>query len=94
MLATVKDANVDAVDITEASVRFHMRPIGSTTVTVDQPANIVTALEGIVRYDWQAADTATIGSYQAEFEITYADASIETFPNDGYIRVNITGDIA
>jgi len=53
----------------------------------------VTALEGLVRYNWTAADTDTVGSYQAEFEVTYADASIETFPNDGYIRVEIIDDI-
>jgi len=47
----------------------------------------------LVRYNWIAADTDTIGSYQAEFEVTYADASIETFPNDGYIRVEIIDDI-
>lgn len=93
MLATLQDADGNGVNVTGGTVRFHMRPIGSTTVTVDQPAVIVTAIEGIVRYDWQAADTATVGAYQAEFEVTYAGASIETFPNDGYIRVEILDDI-
>jgi len=54
----------------------------------------VTPLSGLVRYNWQAADTATVGSYQVEFEVTYADATVETFPNDGYIRVEIIADIA
>ena len=94
MLATLQDANDVAVDLTSASVRFHLRPISSNTVKVDQAATIVTAVDGLVRYDWQAADTDTTGSYQAEFEVTYADASIETFPNDGYIRVEIISDIA
>lgn len=94
MLATLQDANGDAADITAASVRFHLRPISSQAVTVDEEATIVTALDGLVRYDWQAADTATIGSYQAEFEVTYADTTVETFPNDGYIRVEIISDIA
>lgn len=94
MLATLQDSNDTAVNIVGASVRFHLRPIGSSQVTVDAPATIVTADEGIVRYDWQAADTDTIGAHQAEFEVTYADASIETFPNDGYIRVEIISDIA
>lgn len=94
MLVTLQDANDNGVDITGASVRFHLRPISSSTVKVDQAATIVTAADGLVRYDWQAADTDTIGSYQAEFEVTYADASIETFPNDGYIRVEIISDIA
>jgi len=93
MLATLQDADAVAVDITAASIRFHMRPIGSSQVTVDAQATIVDALAGEVRYDWQAEDTAKVGSYQAEFEVTYADASIETFPNDGYIRVQITDDI-
>ena len=94
MLATLQDANDTAVDLTSASVRFHLRPISSSAVKIDAPVTIVTADEGIVRYDWDAADTDTIGSYQAEFEVTYADGSIETFPNDGYIRVEIISDIA
>ena len=94
MLATLQDANGDAVDMTAASVRFHLRPIGSQTVTVDEAATIVTALEGLVRYDWQASDTSTAGSYQAEFEVTYADTTVETFPNGGYIPVEIISDIA
>lgn len=94
MLATLQDASGNAVDITGASVRFHLKPIGSSAVTVDAPATIVTALDGLVRYDWQAADTDTIGSYQAEFEVTYGDGTVETFPNDGYIRVEIISDIA
>ena len=93
MQATLQDADGNAVDLTGSSVRFHMRPLGGTTVTVDAAASIVTALSGIVRYVWDAADTAIIGSYQAEFEVTYADASVETFPNNGYIRVEIIDDI-
>lgn len=93
MLATLQDADGNAVNVTGATVRFHMRAVGSATVVVDEAATIVTALDGLVRYDWQAADTDTIGSYQAEFEVTYADATQETFPNDGYIRVEIIDDI-
>jgi len=94
LLATLQDADGNAIDVTGGSIRFHMRQIGSTAVVVDEEAIIVTPLEGIVRYNWQATDTDTIGSYQAEFEVTYADASIETFPNDGYIRVQIIDDVA
>jgi hypothetical protein len=93
MLATLQDADGNAVNLTAASVRFHMRPVGGGQVVVDEAAVVVTPLEGLVRYNWIAADTDTIGSYQAEFEVTYADASIETFPNDGYIRVEIIDDI-
>ena len=94
MLATLQDADGNVIDLTATDVRFHMRKISSSEVVVDNAATIVTELEGLVRYDWQSGDTATIGSYLAEFEVTYADATVETFPNDGYIRVEIIDDIA
>lgn len=93
MLATLKDGDENLIDLTGASVRFHMRTVGGSVVT-DSAAVVVTAGSGLVRYDWQAADTDTVGSYQAEFEVTYADGTIETFPNNGYIRVQIGDDIA
>lgn len=93
MLATLKDGDGDVIDLTDASVRFHMRSSAGTVVT-DAAAVIVTAASGLVRYDWSASDTQAVGTYQAEFEVTYADATIETFPNSGYIRVQIGDDIA
>jgi hypothetical protein len=70
-----------------------MRGIGATSVTVDATAQIVNEATGIVQYNWVADDTDTVGSFQAEFEVTYSDGTIETFPNNGYIRVEITDDI-
>jgi hypothetical protein len=63
-------------------------------VKIDTAATVVTAASGIVRYDWLAADTDTAGTFQAEFEVTYSDGKIETFPNASYIEVVITDDIA
>lgn len=92
--ATLKDGDGNVVNLTDASVRFHMRTIGGTTTKVDADASIVSPnTSGIVQYDWAASDTDTVGSYQAEFEVTYGDLSVETFPNNGYIRVEITDDI-
>lgn len=91
--AALKNGSGDAVDITGATCQFHMRTLGQTTVTVDASAQIIDEETGIVQYNWVADDTDTIGSYQAEFEVTYPDGTIETFPNNGYIRVEITDDI-
>ena len=91
--AALENGSGDAVDLTNATCNFHMRPLGSTTITVDASAQIVTEATGIVQYNWVADDTDTIGSYQAEFEVTYPDGTVETFPNNGYIRVEITDDI-
>jgi Rib/alpha/Esp surface antigen-like repeat protein len=91
--AELQNGSGEAVDLINATVQFHMRAIGSNTATVDAAATVINAAGGIVQYNWIAADTVTIGSYQAEFEVTYPDGTIETFPNNGYVRVEIIDDI-
>lgn len=93
MLATLKDGNDEVIELSGSTVRFHMRQIGETTVAVDESATIYDVDAGQVSYVFSASDTATSGSFQAEFEVTNTDGTIETFPNKGYIRVEITDDI-
>jgi hypothetical protein len=84
-----------SVDLTGATVRFNMRARSGTVVVNRQAAVIVTASgTPTVRYDWQSADVASAGFYEAEFEVTYTGGAIETFPNDSFIGVSIGGDIA
>ena len=93
--ATLKDGDGNVINLTDASVRFHMRAIDATSSTVDAEGSVVSpATGGVVQYAWASGDTATAGMYSAEFEITYGDGSIETFPNNDYIRVEIIDDIA
>lgn len=92
--ATLKDGDGNAVDLSGATVRFHMRARGATTAKVDAAATVTGASTGEVSYAWIAADTDTAGKFQAEFEVTYADTTVETFPNNGYITVDIDGDLA
>lgn len=75
------------VNLTGATVRFYM----GNVVAAD--AVVLNAIGGIVSYDWLPADTATVGFYNAEFEVIYSDGSKETFPNDGYIAVHISPDL-
>lgn len=91
--ATLIDGDGDAVNLTGASVRFHMRDASGTT-KVDAVASIITAASGIVQYSWAVGDTDTVGVFAAEFEVTYSDTSVGTFPNNGYITVKIRDDIA
>ena len=92
--ANLKDGDGAAIDLTGASIRFHMRTIGGTSSKVDAAGYVISPpASGIAQYNWIAADTDTVASYQAEFEVTYSDGTIETFPNDGYIRVEVTDDI-
>ena len=94
MRATLKDGDDAAVDLTGCSVRFHMRSVGGTTAKVDSAASIVTAGSGIVQYAWSGGDTDTLGSFEAEFEVTFTGGEIESFPNNKFVQVEITDDSA
>lgn len=84
------------VDLTGATVRFNMRASEGGAVKVNRAAAVIVTATGTptVRYDWLAGDVDTAAIYEAEFEVTYAGGAVETFPNDSFIRVAITGDIA
>jgi hypothetical protein len=82
VLATLKDANNTPVNLTASNVRIHMTDI-TGVVKIDSAVEVINAQSGIIRYDWEAADTDTAGTYYVEFEVTYTDGAIETFPNTG-----------
>lgn len=74
-------------------VRFHMKSVDTQDVVVDGTANVLSASEGKVVYEWSDGDTDTLGRHEAEFEIEYNNG-VETFPNSGNIEVYITEQIA
>ena len=92
--AELLNGSGNAVDLIGTTVRFHMRTMGSSTADIDAVASVISEPLGIVQYDWADGDTSDVGSYQAEFEVTYPDGNIETFPNANYIGVEIIDDIS
>ena len=90
---TLKDADGNAVDLTGATVVFNMNNEDDEQVIDRGACTILVAASGTVKYSWSAADTATAGYYTAEFEVTYSDTTVETFPNRGYLEVQITDDL-
>ena len=92
--ANLKDGNNAAVDVSGASIAFKMRPVSSSVATVNSAAAIIDGPAGSVKYEWQGSDTATAGSYFAEFQVTFSGGKIETFPNGDYIQITILDDIA
>lgn len=92
--ATLLDALGAAVDLTGATVRFVMATSTTPrTVKVDAAATVVNAAGGVVEYAWAALDTNTVGAYVAEFEVTYANTKVQTFPTTGYVDVTISDDL-
>lgn len=65
-------------DLTSCTVRFQMRRLMDRRLMVDQPAEIVTAISGEVRYLLGANDTAIPGDYGIEWQVTYPDGKRQT----------------
>ena len=89
----------DNIELTAAEVQFKMRErtrkngIRGDTV-VDAPGRVVNGSNApVVEYAWQPDDAVKAGHYEAEFEITYSDGTVETFPNYGFIRVVVHENI-
>ena len=90
-------------DLTDAtSVIFIYRPVDgdgpdlsatavSRTCTINAPAT-----DGSVTWAPIAADTATVGRFYAEFEVTFSSGDVLTFPNskDTYILYCVVQDVA
>lgn len=77
------------------TVVFSMRVAGPDVTAMKinrRPSSI--QLPNIVIHTWQAGDTNTPGHYWGEFEVTYGDGTIETFPNSGYLDILIDPQLA
>jgi len=90
--ALLKDADRNPIDLAGASVRFHMKAVGGG-IKVDAPMTVVDEAGGVIQYDWAAGDTDTVGTYYVEFEVTYSNSSVETFPNTGSAVVSVIREL-
>jgi hypothetical protein len=90
----LKDAFGVPVNVTGATVKFSMRvkPKGSVKINA-AAATVVDGGAGRVKYTFTASDTDTADTYESEFQVTYSDGGIQSFPNDGHIDVVIEDDI-
>lgn len=78
-----------------ASVVFNMVDVLRQVKVIDRAsATIESGEEPIVNYAWALGDTDEPGQFFAEFELTYSDGSVETFPKTDSLLVQITRDLA
>ena len=96
---TLEDSTGAAVNLTGATVKFHMASWDLATVviangTVTNIGGGALDASGGVQYQWQAADTLTRGAYKAEWQVTFSGGAVESWPNDGYAVVDIPADLA
>jgi hypothetical protein len=95
VLRTLQDADGNGVNLTDADVVFNMRRIhGDQTPVIEAgDVTVVDTAAGDVSFDWLPGDTDEAGGFYGEFEVTFSDGSVETFPNDGYVRIAIVAEL-
>lgn len=93
LAVTIEDALGNPIQLAGSSARFHMKAFGATSLKIDAVADIDDTDNGSVSYAWSGSDTDTAGTYYGEIEVTYGDATVETFPNDGYFTIIIKEDL-
>ena len=91
--AILEDEN-GAVNLDSSTIVFNMWDENKTLKVNRASVTIVSATQGRVKYSFDPADTDTAGTYQGEFEVTFSDSTVTTFPNDSYIPIRIVDDIA
>lgn len=81
-------------DLSSATVRFIARDRSNGSVIIDAAAVITDAVNGQVEYQFVAADTTQTGYFDCEWEVTFPDTTVQTFPTIGYDRLKVLGDLA
>lgn len=84
--AKLKTINGQTDDLTSATVRFKMADISGRLV-VDRDATVLP--DGVVELVFSETETAVPSIYSIEYEVTYGDYRVETFPHTGSIRLYI-----
>ena len=91
----LRDDKDRTINVTGATVKFNMRNASDNTVKVNLGSvTTVSSTAGRVKYSFSSADTDTSGNFDGEFQVTFVGGQVATFPNDGYIKVIITDDVA
>ena len=84
--ASLKTVDGVPIDLTSAQIVFKMysRYVGEL---INRQANYET--DGRVHFVFEPGDTDKAGMYEAEFQVTYLDGRIETFPHSGKLQIYI-----
>tara|TARA_R110000782_G_scaffold1000_1_gene3559 strand:+ start:338 stop:658 length:321 start_codon:yes stop_codon:yes gene_type:complete len=90
--ANLTDSDLTPITLTGATVKFHMKSI-TGVVKVDSSMIIIDAANGVIQYNWSSGNTDTVGTYYVEFQVTYSDGSIETFPNSGNKVISVVREL-
>ena len=101
--SVLRDENYEPVNLEQAAqVRFNMATYREGTPVVDaagaiEQTDIIPPEEGgtlgKVRYAFQAPDIDEAGIFSGEWEVTWNDGSVTTYPTPGYLKIRVTAGL-
>ena len=80
------------VNLTGASVKFHMRAAGSSTLKQTIDCVVTEPVQGKVMLTFPVGALDTPGTFEGEIEVTYADTGIQTVYD--FVKLKVRGAIA
>lgn len=92
--ATIRDATGTVVNLTGATApTLVLKPIaGGSALRYTTGTSVLSAAGGRITHAWVSGETATAGSYFAEWEVTWPSTRVQTFPTEGTFSVVIEQD--
>lgn len=88
--------NGSPISLSGATIVFSMRNSQNQTIKVNRAgATIVNASLGTMMWTPASGNYDTIATYEGEFEVTFSDGGIQTFPpGQRYIYIQVGDDVA
>jgi hypothetical protein len=95
LTGTLTDGNGDPVVVTGSDVLLHLHGL-----TVENDLILTGAVDedavddNGVYYDWEPEDTEEAGYYSGEWQVTFVNGQIQTFPNDSVFLIQVSEQVA
>jgi hypothetical protein len=94
IVITLEDASGAADVSTAKAMHLFMKCDQPTLLVKTGPlAKVTDGKDGKIEYAWADGDLKQAGTYRAEVEVTRADDTVQTFPNDGYFEIEVVEDL-
>lgn len=87
----VNTQSVGPVDLTEAS-EVRVRAVQNGALLFDRDITATGQADGEATVEWQAGDTDQVGYIHCQFKVTWANGTVQTFPEDGTVRARVSLD--
>jgi hypothetical protein len=97
----IEDTLIDDGGVSDISgfqkVEFHLIKPDDTSVTAtdsDAAVTVEDSVNGQVKYEFQSGDLDQDGRYRYEWEVTFGDGGILTYPSSGWEPIFVRDELA